>query len=432
MRSLDSSPVWPLLMAVVVASIVITISPAQAVRNAESVLRRETLDSTTWKAEQEADKVVALPGQPPVDFDMYAGYVTVDKEAGRAHYYYFVEAAEEPEKKPLVFWFNGGPGCSSIAWGFGEELGPFFINPGGKDLRLNPNAGNRVANVLFVESPAGVGFSYSNTSNDLVEVGDNRTAHDNYAFVVNWFERFPQYKGRPFYLSGESYAGFYVPQLGKLIYENNKKLPVNETINFKGFMVGNPIIERYFEYWGQLDYFYHHAMISDELYKQIKIVCNFTRENQTLSIPCQYLLYLNTSQEYGIIDHYSIFTPTCSNLTAYGGHQKQFSQVLGRPLLLQGHDPCTYNYAAVYFNRPDVQKAMHANTTGIPYPWTGCNLQVNMDWKDKAVSAIPIYQELLAAGLRLWVFRYLHSTSLKLIKLLNCSLKNKRLKRTLT
>ena len=107
MRNLASFTVWPLLMVVV--SLAIT-SPAQAARKAESVLRREALDSSTrWKAAQEADRVVTLPGQPAnVGFAMYAGYITVNKEAGRALYYYFVEATEEPEKKPLAFWFNGG------------------------------------------------------------------------------------------------------------------------------------------------------------------------------------------------------------------------------------------------------------------------------------------------------------------------------------
>lgn len=36
------------------------------------------------------------------------------------------------------------------------------------------------------------------------------------------------------------------------------------------------------------------------------------------------------------------------------------------------YDPCSENYAEVYFNRPDVQKALHANTTGISYRWTAC------------------------------------------------------------
>ncbi|KAJ0694799.1 putative carboxypeptidase D [Helianthus annuus] len=79
-----------------------------------------------------------------------------------------------------------------------------------------------VANLLFLESPAGVGYSYTNTTSDLYTFGDARTAEDSYAFLVNWFERFPQYKHRDFYIAGESYAGHYVPQLSQLIYRRNK------------------------------------------------------------------------------------------------------------------------------------------------------------------------------------------------------------------
>lgn len=92
-----------------------------------------------------------------------------------------------------------------------------------------------MANVLFLESPAGVGFSYSNTTSDY-NVGDTRTAADAHTFLVNWFERFPEYKSRDFYLTGESYAGHYVPQLANLILLNNKK--TNQTlINLKGIAV---------------------------------------------------------------------------------------------------------------------------------------------------------------------------------------------------
>ncbi|KAG0604170.1 hypothetical protein M758_10G150300 [Ceratodon purpureus] len=393
----------PLLMAVVLC-ITMANSPAQAVR-------REALDSTAWKAAQEADRIVALPGQPPVDFSMYAGYVTVNKEHGRAHYYFFVEAAEKPEEKPLVIWHNGGPGCSSIAYGFGEELGPFFINPGGQTLRLNPYAGNKLANIVFVESPAGVGFSYTNTSSDLTTSGDNRTAHDNYAFVVNWLDRFQQYKGRPFYLTGESYAGYYVPELSKLIYENNKNLSEKDRINFKGFMVGNPVTDNYYDNWGYIDFLYYHAMISDQLFGQIKAACNFNKNNSTLSDNCLQLLYYNTEDEYGRVDPYSVYAPACTSNTTFGGNsttsriprKKLFNPVLGHHRR-QEYDPCTYDYSLIYFNRPDVQKAMHANTTGIPYEWVGCSDPLFLNWQDSATTVLPIYQELLEAGLRLWVF----------------------------
>uniref|UniRef100_A0A251UD77 Putative peptidase S10, serine carboxypeptidase, Alpha/Beta hydrolase fold protein n=1 Tax=Helianthus annuus TaxID=4232 RepID=A0A251UD77_HELAN len=79
-----------------------------------------------------------------------------------------------------------------------------------------------VANLLFLESPAGVGYSYTNTTSDLYSFGDARTAKDSYAFLVNWFERFPPYKHRNFYIARESYAGHYVQQLSQLIYRRNK------------------------------------------------------------------------------------------------------------------------------------------------------------------------------------------------------------------
>ncbi len=37
------------------------------------------------------------------------------------------------------------------------------------------------------------------------------------------------------------------------------------------------------------------------------------------------------------------------------------------------YDPCVDNEVEIYFNRPEVQKAMHANMTGMPGPWVDCN-----------------------------------------------------------
>jgi serine carboxypeptidase-like clade II len=97
-----------------------------------------------------------------------------------------------------------------------------------------------VANVIFLESPAGVGFSYSNTSSDYDLSGDQRAADDAYLFLVNWLERFPEYKSRPFYISGESYAGHYVPELAATILIQNSYDAANAKtaiINLRGILV---------------------------------------------------------------------------------------------------------------------------------------------------------------------------------------------------
>ncbi|KAF5952536.1 hypothetical protein HYC85_010480 [Camellia sinensis] len=134
---------------------------------------------------------------------------------------------------------NTGPGCSSLAYGAMQELGPFRVHSDGKTLYTNRFAWNKAANVLFLESPTGVGFSYSNTTSDYVSEGDKRTASDNYVFLLNWLERFPEYKTRDLYIAGESYAGHYVPQLAHTILHYNKD-PNNTFINLKGIIALRP------------------------------------------------------------------------------------------------------------------------------------------------------------------------------------------------
>lgn len=64
--------------------------------------------------QKESDLIERLPGQPPVHFNQYGGYVTVDRDAGRAFYYYFVDAATAKKNNlPLLLWLNGGA-CISI------------------------------------------------------------------------------------------------------------------------------------------------------------------------------------------------------------------------------------------------------------------------------------------------------------------------------
>ena len=75
------------------------------------------------------------------------------------HYFYFPSQSATPEKDPLLFWFNGGPGCSSLL-GAMYEHGPFIFNDAFGFLMNNEEAWNKRANTVYIESPAQVGFSY--------------------------------------------------------------------------------------------------------------------------------------------------------------------------------------------------------------------------------------------------------------------------------
>ncbi|KAJ7955651.1 Carboxypeptidase [Quillaja saponaria] len=352
--------------------------------------------------QQEVDRITELPGQPPVTFSQFSGYVTVNEQHGRSLFYWLTQATSSSEDKPLLLWFNGGPGCSSVAYGASEEIGPFRLNKTGSNLFLNKYSWNTEANILFLESPAGVGFSYSNTSSDLNDSGDKKTAQDALVFLIRWMSRFPQYKYREFYIAGESYAGHYVPQLAKKIHDYNKSNS-HPIINLKGFLVGNAVTDNYYDAIGTVAYWWNHTMISDQTYKSIIKNCNFTAEKA--SQKCNDAVSYAVNHEFGNIDQYSIYTPTCIGLenNTIRDHIRLKNTILLRRV--SGYDPCTENYAEKYCNRPEVQKAMHANVTvKIPYKWTACSDVLLRNWKDSETSMLPTYKELIAAGLRIWVF----------------------------
>ncbi|KAL7257552.1 hypothetical protein ACSBR1_003791 [Camellia fascicularis] len=364
------------------------------------------IDSKT--RQQEMDRITALPGQPMVTFAQFSGYITVNEQHGRALFYWLTESTTIPHNKPLVLWLNGGPGCSSVAYGASEEIGPFRINKTASSLYLNKYSWNTEANLLFLESPAGVGFSYTNTSSDLTDSGDERTAEDALVFLIRWFSRFPQYKYKDFYIAGESYAGHYVPQLAKKIHDYNKAYS-HPIINLKGFIVGNAVTDDYYDNIGTVTFWWTHSMISDSTYKSILANCNFTAD--TTSQQCDDSVNYAINHEFGNIDQYSIYTPSCINTstntstsTSTIRSMRLRNTLIRRRRAVSGYDPCTENYAEKYYNRPDVQRALHANITKIPYKWTACSDVLIKNWNDSQVSMLPTYKELIAAGLRIWVF----------------------------
>lgn len=112
----------------------------------------------------DADKMANLPDAPAFATDTYSGYITAS-ETKKLHYA-FVESMDSPKTDPVIIWFNGGPGCSSML-GMMQELGPIVVDDGEDYLKTNPHPWNERANILFLESPAGVGWSVAGTKADL-------------------------------------------------------------------------------------------------------------------------------------------------------------------------------------------------------------------------------------------------------------------------
>ncbi|KAF3168739.1 hypothetical protein TWF225_011485 [Orbilia oligospora] len=166
----------------------------------------------------------------------YSGYL--DNEEDDKHlFYWFFESRSNPKEDPVVLWLNGGPGCSSLT-GLFMELGPSSITKNG-ELKFNPASWNNNASVIFLDQPVNVGYSYSGGQvSNTVAAGK-----DVYALLSLFFKQFPEYAKQDFHISGESYAGHYIPVFAHEILSHK-----NRNINLKSVLIGNGLTDGLTQY----------------------------------------------------------------------------------------------------------------------------------------------------------------------------------------
>uniref|UniRef100_A0A1D1YK86 Carboxypeptidase n=1 Tax=Anthurium amnicola TaxID=1678845 RepID=A0A1D1YK86_9ARAE len=369
---------------------------------AELLLWSCSLGGVAVEAYPAEDLVESLPGQPKVGFRQYAGYVDVDGEAGRSLFYYFAEADGDAEKKPLTLWLNGGPGCSSIGGGAFTELGPFFPRGDGRGLQINTKSWNKVSSLLFVESPAGVGWSYSNRTSDYIR-GDESTANDMHIFLMRWYEKFPEFKSRELFLTGESYAGHYIPQLANVLLNHNKQ-STGFKFNIRGVAIGNPLLKLDRDAPATYEFFWSHGMISDEIGLAIMNTCEF--EDYTFNSPhnvskaCNNAISDANDVVGDYINQYDVILDVC------------YPSLVEQELRLRkyatkksvGVDVCITYERRFYFNLPEVQHALHANRTNLPYSWTMCSDVLNYSLSDGNINILPLLKRIVGDHVPVWIF----------------------------
>ncbi|XP_010466954.1 PREDICTED: serine carboxypeptidase-like 21 isoform X1 [Camelina sativa] len=376
----------------------------------------------------------------------YAGYVAIDKERSKNLWYYFVESERNASTDPVVLWLNGGPGCSSLD-GFVYEHGPFNFNPKKKNgdlLHLNPYSWSKVSNIIYLDSPVGVGFSYSKKNSDYT-TNDTKTASDSYTFLVEWFKMFPQFQSNPFFISGESYAGIYVPTLASQVVKghhlNSFAYKVaNPVINLKGYLVGNGVADEVFDANALVPFTHGMGLISDELYEETKLVCKGTYYNTGQSDQSKECLnkLKKVSDTVSSLNIYNILEPCyhgTSDLSALdiGSLPKSLltlgkterplavrKRMFGRAwplgsvvrpgiipswsqLLAESSVPCINDVVATkWLNDPAVRKAIHAKEESEIGKWMLCSNQ--LEYTHDTGSMIELHRNLTLSGIRALIY----------------------------
>ena len=196
--------------------------------------------------------------------EVYSGYLKTDIEGNELFYIFTPSQSSTPKTDPVLLWLNGGPGCSSV-WGMLGEVGPVTTDLFSGEFTVNNFSWNKNANLIAIEAPAGVGFA--KTADPKQEFTDEKTAQGTLAGLKSFFNEFPEYKSNEFYISGESYAGIYIPFLSRAIIEDGE-------INLKGILIGNGLTdfdvdtER-----SMVEFGYWHAVIGLETWKAFQRNC---------------------------------------------------------------------------------------------------------------------------------------------------------------
>lgn len=241
-------------------------------------------------AAPEADLIESLPGwKDELPCKMYSGFVHVPTVPGKdldmqVHYWY-MESEGDATTDPTIVWTNGGPGASSM-FGILVELGPLLVNldslstqdyqdTGVPTLFANDYAWTKVGSILMFDWPPPVGFSYCGDPANATECGDwddDTMAELEFAALKGWYDLFPERLPNDLYITGESYAGIYVPRLvDKLVDDGSFPLV--------GFAVGDGCAGTEIlcggndAKWWDVLFLYGHGQVSNLLFDSIMDTC---------------------------------------------------------------------------------------------------------------------------------------------------------------
>ena len=170
------------------------------------------------------------------------------------------------------------------------EHGPFIFSIDASGNRIpakaNPFSWSKAASILYLDSPSGVGYSYSTDTADY-SVNDTRTAEDLHAFLLQFLgERHTELASNPLFIAGESYAGVYVPMFAAQIVRGNLRGDTGLSINIQGYMVGNGVTDPVFDGNALVPYALGKSLIDRTLHSEIIAACGHTFWNASEGSAC--------------------------------------------------------------------------------------------------------------------------------------------------
>lgn len=373
-----------------------------------------------WAAPEE-DRVTELPVYGPPPTPQYSGYLdgtagcdTVANGPFCKLHYWFAEAEGGAEGKPVILWLNGGPGSSSVL-GFLQENGPLLINAVG-GLMDNPWAWTKVGSLLILESPVGVGYSYC--ANQLLGRTcvntDKFTASTARAALVDFFGKFPELATNDFFITGESYAGVYIPTLTKEVLDHAPE------INLKGLAVGDPCTDNtaQADSMDALWYGHKYGLVDDAIFDQlwnhceVRVPAYLMKKHWDVDFSTTMYNYLKDRYQHNDSPECQLSLRKFLLSTSRGLSQSWKNLFIDDYSLFAPVTDVEDDFMTEYMNRQDVKESLHVTDTPIqtwPYPNVGFDYTKEYDACNEeaeagARSMIDFYREIVPQLERVFVY----------------------------
>jgi carboxypeptidase C (cathepsin A) len=345
------------------------------------------------------DNIQNLPGwnENTLPSKWYSGYLDAGtKDNGKYHlYHHYILVESEspsPDKDPVLVFTNGGPGASSL-FGLFVELGPLLLD--GDKLIRNPLSWNQHANLLIINGPPPVGFSYctpAGPGGDFKSCGDwddGSTAKHNALAILDFVHKFPRFKSSEWLFTGESYGGIYIPTLvQELLFTSKKTSSTTNTgnsddkLNIRGMLIINGCVGTDVLCWAKGDGWWRvlflrgHAQISEKGFYKFYQECGTNYRISQPTPECEKKAKELEEKECGSFFEYDVY-----------------SQCASRDWRLRGSFCNGDEDLAQYTARSDVKKALNVDVNA---KFLSGDNGVGFNYKSTEKDVRPIYLKFLS------------------------------------
>ncbi|XP_006236573.2 probable serine carboxypeptidase CPVL isoform X1 [Rattus norvegicus] len=270
----------------------------------------------------------------------YAGYITVNQTYNSNLFFWFFPARTQPADAPVVLWLQGGPGGSSM-FGLFVEHGPYIITSNMTVLSRD-FPWTFSLSMLYIDNPVGTGFSFTDHIQGYA-IDEDDVAQDLYSALVQFFKLFPEYAKNDFYITGESYAGKYVPAIAYYIHSLN---PVRRfKIRLKGIALGDAYTDPETIIGGYATFLYEVGLLDEQQRRHFRKQCR----------KCiKYIKEQEWMKAFEVLDEL-----LDGDLTAGPSFFQNVTGCTNYYNILQCTEPEDQSYFSKFLSLPQVRQAIH-------------------------------------------------------------------------